>query len=411
VTTSRTKAVQTSQDSTGRTTTARPRLGLAFAAATASLVACFATSASPIPLYPTYRAEDGLTSADLSLSVVAYFVGTITALLVLGRLSNHLGRRPVAVATLVLLAAGAAVLLDVDGVVTLALGRLLMGVGAGLASSTLTAFVVDAAPPRPSWLGSVVSSQAPMLGLTVGAIGSGALVELAPWPRALVFVVAIALLVVCVGLVALSPETAQAAPGARASLRPRVEVPRRARPLLPVAAVVLLATWATGAYYQAFVPTLTVDQLGSSDALLVGLVFSAYMAPSVIGAPLGARLTPAIGQRIGMTVFLLGIAALLISLRADSFALLVAASAVAGAGQGVAVSATIRVLLHGSTPAERSPLFAAVYLISYSGAAVPSLVSGQLSHSLTLVEITVGYALLAALATLVTLVRSRDPSD
>ncbi|WP_156821026.1 hypothetical protein [Microlunatus phosphovorus] len=33
----------------------------------------------------TYWAEDGFSNAGIALAVVAYFVGTITALLVLGR--------------------------------------------------------------------------------------------------------------------------------------------------------------------------------------------------------------------------------------------------------------------------------------------------------------------------------------
>ena len=57
------------------------RRRLAFVAASASLVATFAASASPIPLYNTYRAAAGITNADLSLTVVGYFVGTIGALL------------------------------------------------------------------------------------------------------------------------------------------------------------------------------------------------------------------------------------------------------------------------------------------------------------------------------------------
>ncbi len=87
------------------------KLRLAFLSAIVALVAAFAASASPIPVYNTYRAEQGFT--NVSLTVVAYFAGTITALLVLGRLSTHLGRRPVAIATMIPLAAGAAVLLDV----------------------------------------------------------------------------------------------------------------------------------------------------------------------------------------------------------------------------------------------------------------------------------------------------------
>ncbi len=52
-------------------------------------------------------------------------------------------------------------------------------------------------------------------------------------------------------------------------------MPTSARHLLPVAAVVFLAAWATHAFYQALVPALTVEQLGTSNALALGLVSSA----------------------------------------------------------------------------------------------------------------------------------------
>lgn len=147
---------------------------LAFSSAVISLVASFAATAAPIPLFNTYRAEDGFTNASISLAVVTYSVGTIATLLVLGRLSNHLGRRLTAIASLGLLLLGCLLLLNVHDIGTLLAGRLLMGVGAGLASSSLTSYIVVAAPTRPEWLASVASSQGPMLGLTFGAIASGA---------------------------------------------------------------------------------------------------------------------------------------------------------------------------------------------------------------------------------------------
>ncbi|MEV4807242.1 hypothetical protein AB0K18_45215 [Nonomuraea sp. NPDC049421] len=63
-----------------------------------SLVAVFAAVGSTIPLFNIYRAEDGLTDAGISLTVVAYSAATLSTLLVLGRVSNHVGRRPTAIA-------------------------------------------------------------------------------------------------------------------------------------------------------------------------------------------------------------------------------------------------------------------------------------------------------------------------
>jgi MFS family permease len=173
------------------------RLRLAFVAAVVSLVAVFAAVGSTIPLFNIYRAEEGFTNADISLTVVAYSAATLSTLLVLGRLSNHVGRRLTAIASLGLLVSGCLLLLNVHHIGILITGRLLMGLGAGLASSTLTAYIVDTAPARPAWLASVASSQTVMLGLAVGAVASGALVQFGPWRRDLSYLVAVSACCYC----------------------------------------------------------------------------------------------------------------------------------------------------------------------------------------------------------------------
>jgi hypothetical protein len=101
--------------------------------------------------------------------------------------------------------------------------------------------------------------------------------------------------------------------------------------------------------------------------------------------------------------------AILTALSLSTLPLFVAGSLIAGGGQGIAVSSTIRGLLHRSTIADRSPIFAAIYLLSYTGAAVPSLIAGQLSHTLTMTEIALGYGGLALAATLITVIAARNP--
>ena len=401
--------VRTTTDAGARPGTTARRQGAAFLPAVISLLVAFATVGATIPLFNVYRAEEGFTNGDISVTVVAYSVVTLATLLTLGRLSHHVGRRPVAIVSLVLLALGSLVLLHVHDLGTLIAGRALMGVGAGLASSSLPAYIVDAAPSRPAWLAAVASSQTVMLGLAVGAVLSGALVQFAPWPRDLVFLLLIALLLLSTGLVAASPETAPPTPGAWRSLRPSVAPPAHVRRLLGVAAAVLLATWSVGSFYQALVPALIEDQLHSRSPLVLGLVFAGYMAPSALGAPLSGSFRPATAQRIGMTTFLVGMAGLLAAVAADTLGLFIASTIAAGVGQGVAISATTRGLLHGSTVAQRAPIFSVVYLISYTGATVPALIAGQLTSIFSLPQIAMAYGAFALLATSLTLVAARDP--
>lgn len=384
-------------------------LRLAFFSTVVSLAASFASSAAPIPLYNKYRAEDGFTNFDISMAIVTYSIGTMAGLLLLGRLSNHLGRRLTAVASLGLILLGCLLLLNVHEIGALLAGRALMGIGTGLASSTLTSYMVDAAPPRPEWLASVASSQGPMLGLTVGAIASGALVQFGPWQRELIYFACAAFLFLSIVLIALSPETVTPTPGAWQSMLPKIIVPARTRPLLPVASAVFLGTWATGAFYQALVPALIEDRLNTHSPLILGLVFAAYMAPSVLGAPIGGRFTSANAQRAGMITFFAGMAGIITAIYAGNLVLFITATIIAGAGQGIAISAATRGLLHGSTPADRAPIFSAIYLVCYSGATLPSLISGELSKSFSLPQIALGYGGFAFFAALFTLFGARDP--
>jgi MFS family permease len=91
--------------------------------------------------------------------------------------------------------------------------------------TTLSATLVDLAPPQARGRAGVVTSVATLLGLAGGSIGTGALVEFAPAPTQLVYLV---LLVGAVGAAvatALLPEPAARRPGALGSLRPHVGMP------------------------------------------------------------------------------------------------------------------------------------------------------------------------------------------
>src|SRR3954452_8655628 len=85
-------------------------LRLAFISAVVSLVAVFAAVGSTIPLFNIYRAEDGFTNAGISIAVVAYSAATLGTLLVTGRLSSHVGRRPTVLVSVGLLIGGCLVL-------------------------------------------------------------------------------------------------------------------------------------------------------------------------------------------------------------------------------------------------------------------------------------------------------------
>ncbi|WES64411.1 MFS transporter [Microbacter sp. GSS18] len=366
----------------------------AFVVAAVGFILVFAAAGAPIPLYETYRVEDGIATGDLAFGAVAYFAGTLAALLVLGRLSDHIGRKPVVVAALLLAATGVMLMTQVHGVGMLSLARLLQGLASGLAASAVGAYVVDAAPERPAWLPTTITGSGPMFGIPAGALLAGVLAETSPAPRVLPFAVLSAALLVCAVAVLPMRETAPYAPGALRSLAPRVSVPRGAGRLLFAVGAAAFATWSIGGAYQAFAPTITADHLGSDSALVAALVFSSIMVLGPLGGPIAGRLGARRAMRIGIVVFAVAIVGALLSLRAGAIVPFLIASLVGAIAQGTTASAGTGALLARSAPAQRGATLAAVYVISYSGAAIPALVAGRLTGAFSLADIFFGYAAL-----------------
>jgi MFS family permease len=389
-------------------TRAPRRTRLTFVAAVFALVVSFVTVGATVPLFNIYRAEDGLTNADISLTVVAYSAATLMTLLVFGRVSSFVGRRSVSAFGLLLLLIGCVMFTDVHSAAGLIASRVVLGAGAALASSAISSFVIDSAPSRPVWLAGVASSQSVMIGLAVGGLGAGVLVQFGPWPRTLIFTIVCALVGVAIGMIALSRETVARSPGLWRSLRPDLRIPAPVKRMLPVAIAVLLPTWATGAFYQAFVPAIVEEQVHTVSPLMVGIIFALYMGPSAVGAVASGRLAPGTGQRVGMLLFLIGMSGVVVAIWTGAVWIFVTATALAGAAQGVAISATTRALLHDRMASERAPTFTVIYLISYLSATAPSLLAGQLSQFFSLLQITYGYAGLALIAAVFTVIAAQN---
>lgn len=382
---------------------------LGFVAATVSFLMVFAASATPIPLYDIYHQSEGLTYNDLALTAVVYFIGAITALLIFGRISNHLGRKPVAYLIFFLTAVATIILLDVNSAATVIIGRLLLGLACGLASSALTAFIADNGAQLPHWLPSAVISNSPMVGLTIGALLSGSLVELAPFPRTLCYLVILVILALCTVLIALSQETIGKNPGIIASLKPKLLLPQADKRLFPIAAITFVSTWAMGAFYQAFGPSIAADWLNTHNTVMIALLFASYLLPSALGGPFTAKFTPADVQRVGMGIFTFAVLGIIFSLKYSNITAFLLSSALAGTAQGAVLTGSIRSLLADITLEQRAGVLSLIYATSYSGAVLTSFIAGQLSHHMDLFHVSLFYLFLAATAFIVVFIFAKNP--
>ncbi|MGN7222434.1 MFS transporter [Curtobacterium flaccumfaciens] len=387
--------------------TSRIPSAVAFGVVAATFIAVFLASGTPVPLYNSYRADDGVTSAGLAVTTVVYLATTAVALLTTGRLSDHVGRRPMAIGAALCAAAGCIVMLEVQGLGVLLVGRMLQGVACGVASSAIGSYVLDLSPRRPAWLGPVITSNAPPFAIPLGALVSGLLVQYGPAPTLLVYTVVAALLVVLAVLLVFCPETVDRRPGALASLLPRVLVPAGQGRLLFAVGAGLAGTWALSGFYQAFSPVLAADELGTTNAFVVALVFSSIVVLSPVGGLLTGRWRAPSAMRIGLIVFVVATGAVLVTLHLGAIWWFLAASGFAGIAQGSANAGGMRAVLGEAAPGDRAGLLATLYLISYAGAAAPGLVAGRLATFMAPDQIAFGYGALVLVAAVVAITALR----
>src|SRR5258706_7216596 len=62
-------------------------------------VSFLASSSAPTPLYSLYQTQWGFSSITVTVIFGIYAISVLAALLFVGRLSDHLGRRPVLIAS------------------------------------------------------------------------------------------------------------------------------------------------------------------------------------------------------------------------------------------------------------------------------------------------------------------------
>ncbi|WP_214406784.1 MFS transporter [Pseudonocardia lacus] len=375
-----------------------------FVAVAAIIVLFLATASAPSPIYVVYQRLWGFSSGVLTVVFAVYVVGLLGSLLVVGALSDHVGRRPVLGAAIALQIVALALFVLAGDVVVLSAARFLQGVATGAAITTLSAALVDLEPPRAPGRAGVVNSVAPVGGLAVGALGSGALVEFAPWPTRLVYVVLLVGSVLAAVAVAAMPEPTTRRPGALASLRPRVGVPARLRADVLAVTPILIALWALSGLYLALGPSVVAEVFGLRNHLVGGLVVSVLCATGALTSFL-LRHRSAPGMLVPAAVSLgLGTLITLVGVTSGNAVVAVVGTAVAGLGFGAGSLATFGTFARIAAPHERGALFAVVYVIAYLAFSVPAVAAGFATSAVGLRATAEVYAIAVIALTVVALV-------
>ncbi|MFI6744132.1 MFS transporter [Nonomuraea sp. NPDC050451] len=333
--------------------------------------------------------------------------GCCGAILVIGSLSDHVGRRPLMIGALAIELVAMLVFLFAPSIGWLITARIVQGIATGAASSALSAAVVELAPERHKKLGALMTGMAPLAGLGIGALFAGILAQFASDPTFVVLVVVMALGTV---FTVFTPETSTRKPGAVASLIPRVSIPAQVRGLFVSTLPVTISAFMMMALFLGLVPIVLALVFGVRDPFIGALAaFVTFGAGTVVSA-----ITTAVGPHrlrlLGASAMVIGATLFIGSVSATSLPLVWAAAVFAGGGLGASFFGITRGLAPEVKPHERAGLFAGIYLVAYLAMGVSAIIAGQFAGPVGVTSMAVGFGIAIAIVALVGVVVTAGPA-
>jgi MFS family permease len=360
-------------------------------------------SGTPSPLYGIYRQLWDFSPAVLTLVYATYAFGVLTALILAGRISDEVGRRPVLLVALGTLTVTTVLFMVADSVVWLFFARGLQGLATGAALGAASAALLDLHPRRdPAGVGltnGVVSAG----GMGLGVLVSAAFVQLLPAPRVLPYVALFVLFVIAFAGVLAMPEPVE--DRSRPRLTPqRPSVPASIRRPFFLAALGVMSSWSIGGLFLSLGPQLSGSLFHTSNHLVSGVPVFALAGSAAIGQLVFGRTAPWLGAALGSVALAVGLVVIVFAAALDSSALLLVGGIVGGTGFGVAFLGALRVLSVAIPPEHRGAVMSAFYVVAYLSLSLPAVVAGFLITPLGLEStfeifgsVVAGVALLVAL--------------
>jgi predicted MFS family arabinose efflux permease len=337
-------------------------------------ISFLAGSSAPTPLYALYQAQWGFSPITVTIIFGVYAISVLTALLFVGRLSDHLGRRPVLIAATAVQAATMVIFATASGVGGLVLARIIQGLATGAAVGAVGAGMIDLNKER----GVTANAVAPAFGTATGGVLSGFLVQYLPAPTHLVYAVLCTIFVLQGIGVALMADTIAPVPGALASLRPQLNLPVATRAPLLLALPVLVASWALAGFYASLGPMLVRGMLGVDSALLGGLALFVLTASGGLAVLVLQHREARTMMTLGASLLAAGVGVAVWSLPHHAIAAFFAGTSIAGVGFGTGFQGAVRSIVPFAAPHERAGVLSIVFVVSYLSMGVPAIVAGML---------------------------------
>src|SRR5689334_1604706 len=325
----------------------------------------------PVPLYVLWEKQMGFGPLGVTVVFATYVVGTLAALLVLGDLSDHVGRRIVLAIAVACAAVSTALFLAATGIGLLIVARVVSGLAAGLATGTATATLAELQPRGDRRAAAVVASGSNMIGLGLGPLTAGLFAEYAPMPTRSVFWAYLGLCALALAALTGIPETVRS-PDRAVSLRPRIAVPPGMRTVMLGACLGVFAAFSV-------LPTCLHGILGVHNLALVGGASFLIFVIAAISQAVSAGLPSRRSVSAGLPLLLVCLATLESALFAEALWLFLVTTVVGGVAVGFIFRGGLSELNRLADPGRRAAVVATFFAAAYLGLGLPAVLVGLIS--------------------------------
>lgn len=335
-------------------------------------VAYSAQTTSPVVLF--YTVDLKLSGTELTAFFATYAIGLLPALLLGGPYSDKYGRRAVVVPSVILVVAALGTLLLAAhyGEAMIFVARFLQGFTSGAVYSVGTVWMRELFGVQHAARAAMIASAVMAVGFGVGPAVSGVLVQWAPWPKVLSFIIATVLVLVAVVLVRRLPETMTE----RRAGRMQLGVPRGTGAgffwyLLPCGLLVY-----TFAVLALTVFPLQIAKAGFAQVyLLTGVSAFLVQGFAAFASGWAKRIGPGSAGWIGALAAAIGCGVGYFAVQPGGWLWILPSSAALGVAGGLSLTSGLMVSDVLTPPERRGALISMFYIVVYAGFTVPTLIS------------------------------------
>ncbi len=353
-----------------------------FWSAAAVLALCLWSSGAPSVLYPLYAQRWALTPAVTTAVFGTYPLALIVTLVLFGGISDVVGRRRAMMIGVALIAASALVFAGATGVGFLFAGRVLQGVGTGLALSAASAALVEHnVSPNPRFA-SALATASTSTGLTLALVVSGFLAQLTPLPLVWSYIVLLGL--GATALVALWA-TPDDRPRDAAAWRPQaLRVPAGIRLVFAIATISVSIAYCVGAIFLSLGALMVRQFAHTSDMIVVGSLLGVSSLAIGVTALLLARVPAHIAVWVGAALSLAGLSLMAAVAATGSIALFLVWCVVGGVAYSFAFTGGLGLINRFAPARHRGATLSLLYLFAYLLQAATAIGAGALATALGL---------------------------